>query len=132
MYWHQVAFILLFTSPLTLLDNYLCALDTTLRIRNTWYKLHVINYQSTALPPSNHSWIVISKVTLAMCAYFFDPNVYFWNERCRIQYVYQFHACNWGSSVSNRTECLLDFFNERKHDTLPCTWALWTSLDVTF
>ena len=41
-YWHQVAFILLFTSQFTVLINYLCALDTTLRIMNTWYKLHVM------------------------------------------------------------------------------------------
>ena len=44
--WHQVAFIILFTSQLTVLNNYLCALDTTLRILITWYKLHVMNYIS--------------------------------------------------------------------------------------
>ena len=32
MLWHQVAFILLFTSQLIALSNYLCALDTTLRL----------------------------------------------------------------------------------------------------
>ena len=31
MEWHQVAFILLFTSQLTVPNNYLCTLDTTLR-----------------------------------------------------------------------------------------------------
>ena len=30
--WHEVAFILLFTSQLTVLNNDLCALDTTLRV----------------------------------------------------------------------------------------------------
>ena len=29
MLWNQMAFILLFTSKLTVLNNYLCALDTT-------------------------------------------------------------------------------------------------------
>ena len=46
MFWHQAAFILLFTSQLKVLNNYLCALDTTFRILNTWYKLHVMNYIS--------------------------------------------------------------------------------------
>ena len=32
MQWHQVAFILLFTSQTTVLNNYLCELDTTLSI----------------------------------------------------------------------------------------------------
>ena len=49
MEWHQVAFILLFTSQLTTLNNYLCALDTTLRILITWYKLHVMNYSTRIL-----------------------------------------------------------------------------------
>ena len=44
MLWHQVAFILLFTSQFTVLINYLCILDTTLRTLNTWDTLHVMNY----------------------------------------------------------------------------------------
>ena len=39
-----MAFILLFTSQLTVLTNYLCALDTTLTILITWYKFHLMNY----------------------------------------------------------------------------------------
>ena len=46
MKWHQVAFILLFTSQFTVLINYVCILDTTLRVLNTWYRLHVICYIS--------------------------------------------------------------------------------------
>ena len=42
MFRHQVAFILLFTSPFTVLNNHLCALDTTLRIHLTGYHyIHV-------------------------------------------------------------------------------------------
>ena len=32
MFWNQVAFIFLFTSQFTVLINYLCAVDTTLRL----------------------------------------------------------------------------------------------------
>ena len=35
--WHQVAYILVFTSQLQFLINYLCTLDTSLRILNTSY-----------------------------------------------------------------------------------------------
>ena len=42
--WHQVAFILLITSQFTVLINYLCALDATLRVLNTCYRLHVHIY----------------------------------------------------------------------------------------
>ena len=78
MKWHQVAFILAFTSQFTVLVNYLCALDTTLRILNTCYRLHfnalhwyhiIMHAQAridlprqshptqkaSALPPSHHS-----------------------------------------------------------------------------
>ena len=46
MWWHQVAFIFLFTSQCKALINYLRILDTTLRELNTWYRLHVICYIS--------------------------------------------------------------------------------------
>ena len=46
MLWHQVAFILLYTSQFTVLIDYLCILDTTLRVLITRYKLHVMNYIS--------------------------------------------------------------------------------------
>ena len=41
-----MVFILFFISQFTVLNNHLCALDTTLRILISWYKLHVmkINY----------------------------------------------------------------------------------------
>ena len=47
MSWHRVAFILLFTSRLTVLTNYLCALHTTLRytepmIQITLYELNFL------------------------------------------------------------------------------------------
>ena len=41
-----MAFIFLFTSQFTILNNHLCALDTTLRKLITWYKLHVMIYIS--------------------------------------------------------------------------------------
>ena len=41
MLCYQVAFILLFTSQLTVLNNYLCSLDTTLIILNTLYVFSV-------------------------------------------------------------------------------------------
>ena len=44
MYWHQVAFILLFTSQLTVLINYLCALDTTL-LQSTEHMVQIICYE---------------------------------------------------------------------------------------
>ena len=56
MKWDQVAFILLFTSQYTVLKNYLCALDTTLRVLNTTTtkKLSFLgtgNALPTSLPP---------------------------------------------------------------------------------
>ena len=38
----------LFTSQLTVLNNYLCELDTFLRVLITCYKLHVMNFISSS------------------------------------------------------------------------------------
>ena len=44
-----MAFILLFTTQLTVLNNYICALDTTFRILITWYKLHVMKIYHSSM-----------------------------------------------------------------------------------
>ena len=41
-FFHQVAFISLFTSTIHGPKNHFCVLDTTLEVLNTWYKLHVM------------------------------------------------------------------------------------------
>ena len=47
---HKVAFIILFTLQLTVLNNHCCALGTTFIILKTWYILQVIDYISVFTP----------------------------------------------------------------------------------
>ena len=49
--WHQVAFILLFTSTIHSPYNHFCVLDTTLGVLNTWYRLHVMNLYNFCTEP---------------------------------------------------------------------------------
>ena len=79
MYWHQVGSILLLTSQFTvLIINYLCALDTTLRVLITWYKLHVMNYISdTSTRVMSHSTVL----TWSIYSILFRINSYYMPKR---------------------------------------------------
>ena len=117
----QVAFILLFTSQLTVFNNHLWALDTTLRILNTWYKLHVMNYITHIqdvhniagpLVPYNHAcpkrdWsIAIETVLLSDQSSTSKPSRLDWKYE-----DYIWGATCWSSSwLSNIWNCTINNF----------------------